>query len=237
MNVKKCSTCKQEKSLDLFYKAKDKKDGLSSQCSDCKKAYWARNKETFSVRRRSIYSQNLHKKREEQRKRYKKEKQKRSIKSKLDYKLNRQKYQEKNRKSYIKNKEKRRIYFRHRYKTNIQVKLRSLIAGRIIRKLKHDKSDKTLNLLECSIKYLKEYLESQFLPGMTWDNHSKDGWHIDHIIPCASFDLTKEEEQRKCFHYTNLMPRWATTDIAKANNSNQIGNLNKNKRTLTELEI
>jgi hypothetical protein len=63
---------------------------------------------------------------------------------------------------------------------------------------------------------------------MNWGNHGKYGWHIDHIKPCASFDLTKPEHQRECFHYTNLQPLWATTKIAKENgDSNAIGNINK----------
>jgi hypothetical protein len=48
---------------------------------------------------------------------------------------------------------------------------------------------------------------------MNWENQGE--WHIDHILPCASFDLTKEEEQRKCFHYTNLQPLWAKDNMIK----------------------
>ena len=57
------------------------------------------------------------------------------------------------------------------------------------------------------------HLEKSFKPGMTRKNHGK--WHIDHIKPCASFDLTKPEEQAKCFHYTNLQPLWASENLAK----------------------
>lgn len=57
------------------------------------------------------------------------------------------------------------------------------------------------------------HLESQFEPGMTWENRRK--WHIDHIIPCAAFDLTDTEQQRACFHYTNLRPLWASENISK----------------------
>jgi HNH endonuclease. len=50
---------------------------------------------------------------------------------------------------------------------------------------------------------------------MSWDNYGRDGWHIDHIRPCASFDLTDPEQQRQCFHYTNLQPLWAADNIRK----------------------
>ena len=52
---------------------------------------------------------------------------------------------------------------------------------------------------------------------MTWKNHGLKGWHIDHIIPCAAFDLTKEEEQKKCFHYSNLQPLWWIDNLKKSN--------------------
>ena len=50
---------------------------------------------------------------------------------------------------------------------------------------------------------------------MTWDNVGN--WEIDHIVPYASFDLTKKEEQEKCFHWTNLQPLYATENISKSN--------------------
>jgi len=49
---------------------------------------------------------------------------------------------------------------------------------------------------------------------MTWSNYGK-GWHIDHIKPCASFDLSNPEQQKICFHYTNLQPLWAIDNIKK----------------------
>jgi len=57
------------------------------------------------------------------------------------------------------------------------------------------------------------HLESLFLPGMSWENRHL--WHIDHVLPCAAFDLTNPKEQRRCFHYTNLQPLWALDNIKK----------------------
>ena len=64
---------------------------------------------------------------------------------------------------------------------------------------------------------LKQYLENQFKPGMTWQNHTVTGWHIDHIMPCSIFDLSKPEKQKACFHYTNLQPLWYYENIRKSN--------------------
>ena len=77
------------------------------------------------------------------------------------------------------------------------------------------KSAKTFELIGCSVAELKAHLESQFLPGMTWDNWTTDGWHVDHIRPCASFDLSDLEQQKACFHYSNLQPLWAIDNLRK----------------------
>ncbi len=72
----------------------------------------------------------------------------------------------------------------------------------------------TAQLIGCSIPELMAHLEKQFLPDMTWENRSH--WHIDHKRPCASFDLTDPQQQRICFHYTNLRPLWAVDNIRKS---------------------
>ena len=63
-------------------------------------------------------------------------------------------------------------------------------------------------------KRLAGHLESLFSPGMTWDNYGFEGWHIDHIKPCASFEL---DQKKICFHYTNLQPLWAKDNMSKSN--------------------
>ena len=56
---------------------------------------------------------------------------------------------------------------------------------------------------------------SPLTDGMTWDRFMKGEIQIDHIKPCAEFDLTKEEEQRICFHYKNLQPLWELDNLKK----------------------
>ena len=62
------------------------------------------------------------------------------------------------------------------------------------------------------------YLAAKFQEGMSWDNHGE--WHIDHIKPCCKFNLLDDEEQRKCFHYTNLQPLWSKDNLSKGGKYN-----------------
>ena len=104
--------------------------------------------------------------------------------------------------------EKRRIRRRERRKRDINYRLSQRLRIRIIsaiKKLLGKKAYKSIELLGCSIQEAREYLEKQFSDGMSWENWGKV-WEIDHIRPVASFDLTKPEEQKKAFHYTNLQP-------------------------------
>ena len=73
-----------------------------------------------------------------------------------------------------------------------------------------------MNLLGCSPDFFKRHLESKFTEGMSWENYGTKGWHIDHIKPCASFDLTIESEQIECFHFSNLQPLWWYDNIEKS---------------------
>lgn len=78
--------------------------------------------------------------------------------------------------------------------------------SRILSALKTGKkSTNATKLLGCSIEDFRIYLESKFEPGMSWANYGAY-WEIDHIMPCAIFDLTKPEHQRRCFHFSNHQP-------------------------------
>lgn len=120
-------------------------------------------------------------------------------------------------------KEQYKVYWREwsrkKYLNDINFQISSNLRSRIWHTIqRNSKSAKTIELLGCSIQELKLYLESQFTEGMTWENYGT--WHIDHIKPCASFNLIKEEEQKQCFHYTNLQPLWAVDNLIKGANYN-----------------
>ena len=107
-----------------------------------------------------------------------------------------------------------KMWKRQQMKKNINFRLKNSLCARMYKVLKSNtKVDKTYALIGCSPAYLKKHIESQFTEGMSWDNYGK--FHIDHIIPCASFDLSKPEKQKKCFHYTNLQPLWAADNLSK----------------------
>lgn len=99
-----------------------------------------------------------------------------------------------------------REYQNNRYNNDIQYKIKTTLRNRFYSAIiKGFKVKSVLKLLGCSIEECKIYIEKKFKHGMSWENHGKV-WEIDHIKPCNSFDLTKLEEQEKCFHYTNLQP-------------------------------
>ena len=122
------------------------------------------------------------------------------------------------------NRDKINAYHRNRKKNDPDYKMRELLRHRMLRVLKEQKSIKSCNTMELlggTLEQAKAHIESQFKEGMTWANHGNNGWHIDHIIPCASFDLTDPEEQKKCFHYKNLQPLWWRENLLKGANVTQ----------------
>ena len=224
--MKTCSKCKIEKEFSEFGKDRNTKDGLYPSCKLCKKAYRDKQevKEKRSLKQKEYHSiPEVKEKRSLQAKEYNsrpeiKEKSffyKREYLSKPENKKRKSIY-DMNRRSEPGMKEKINSRHNKRIKTDQQFKIRCYLRSRLKNIIKNNtKSGSAVSDLGCSIKFLKEYLESKFQTGMSWDNWSVNGWHIDHIIPLSSFDLTNREELLKAVHYTNLQPLWAKDNLSK----------------------
>jgi len=115
------------------------------------------------------------------------------------------------------------IYEKNRKKTDPNFKLLKTLRSRIgtaLTNIKQGKLMNTMDLVGCNIDYLKNHLETHFTEGMTWQNHGE--WHVDHIVPCCSFDLTKKINQQVCFNWINLQPMWGKENQEKSGKFEQI---------------
>ena len=170
--------------------------------------YLFKNKEIIRKKRKEFYEKNKEKVRSLQ-KEYRENNKEKIAKGKKNYiENNKEKYREYRKKLYA-----------YKMENDKDFKLKKALRQRVyfaVKSINTKKSKKTMELLGCSIDELKKHLESKFKEGMSWENYGLRGWHIDHIIPCSSFDLTKEDEQRKCFNYTNLQPLWWIDNIKKS---------------------
>ena len=173
------------------------------------KDYREKNKERIKKQRQEFYAKNSERLLTEKSEYYQKNKFECLSKVKERYKKD---YKMINKKNWERVKNKRQ--------QNPHLRTISNLRRRMVLAIKENggyKSDKTFDLISCKPEFLKKYLESKFTEGMSWETHGLKGWHIDHIIPCAAFDLTNVEEQKKCFHYTNLQPLWWNENLSKGN--------------------
>lgn len=113
----------------------------------------------------------------------------------------------------------KRIHKHARLAKDAQFKVRTYLSKRMVVALRRvtggqRKTHRTIAMLGCTIPALMQHLESKFWTGMSWDNYGAL-WHIDHIRPCASYDLSDQAQQLLCFHYTNLQPLWGSDNIRK----------------------
>lgn len=61
---------------------------------------------------------------------------------------------------------------------------------------------------------LREYIESQWLSGMNWENYGRE-WVVDHIVALKYFDPTNQKDMKLCWHYSNLKPNFFWHNHAK----------------------
>jgi hypothetical protein len=239
---KTCSKCKRELSTDNFSKSKGKKDGLKSHCKECVRIYNKARSKEISSQGKTRYETNKEHIRAKAKAYYWENREKISIRNKAyreKYKekirahkmLRRQEIAEQSKKYRNEHSDKikrlRRDYYNsHRaeeraYKVNRRItdpnfRVAHLLRNRCTKALKGiSKSAGTEELLGCTWEQARCHIEKQFRGNMSWDNWGYHGWHIDHIIPIASFDLTDPVQQRQCFHYTNLQPLWRQDNQSK----------------------
>jgi len=163
MDVKVCSKCKIEKSVDVFHVNKDSKDGYHSQCKVCKNNYKKEYNKTNKSKRREYRLKNKH------------------------------------------------------------VGLWRSVLKMSVWRLNSKKEGHTIDLLGYSSLDFKNHIESLFTDGMSWENHGE--WHVDHIRPVSSFELTEHPSVVNALE--NLRPIWGTTRVV--NGIEYEGNLNRNK--------
>ena len=180
------------------------------------KERYLKNKEIVSKKRREWYLKNEERSKQSSKEWYLKNKEKRGKKSKEWVIKNKEKHKQLMKKWFSENKEYIRKKNKEKRETDPIFRMVSNIRRRILLALKgKNKSDNTMKLLGADVEKVWKHLESTFKPGMTKENHGE--WHVDHIRPCASFDLSKPEEQAKCFHYKNLQALWAHENLSKGN--------------------
>lgn len=216
---------------------KEKAKGPNKTSKERSRRYYYKNREKRIQEVKEWKARNPDRVRENDRKGHRRYRQKHkesiAAKAKLYREKNKEKIYETQKKWKERNPEKVAAYRKTTYYKDLeksrqkardyQAKVRTTASGKIKdnlrRRVNHavhgKKSENTSKLIGISIEGLMKHIEEQFDENMSWDNYGKFGWHIDHIRPCASFDLTDPKQQFECFHYTNLQPLWAEDNWSK----------------------
>jgi hypothetical protein len=195
--MKICLKCGIEKPLDGFY---ERKKGTGKYKPDCKECYLKNqvSNRPFNSYRNKIACKkwrlnNLEKERERKRNYYWKDPDRwRGTK-----------------------KEYNKVYFANRRANPTpQFLLSERLRDRLRKAIKGNyKSGSAVSDLGCSIGEFKLYIENQFEEGMTWNNYGK--WHLDHVIPLSSFDLTNRMEFLEACNWLNIRPLWAIDNLRR----------------------
>ena len=211
--MKECSNCLEKKPISEFQKDRTKKDGLRPDCKSCRKKYYNDNKHNIKKKTKEELT--------EYKKIYYEQNKQRILNEKKIYWLNNKdsiykyvsinkNYINKRKNAYVKNRLSNDPLFK--LKHNIRVLISSSLNG-------FSKKSKTNEILGCSFEYFKDFIESKFEDGMSWDNHGQSSidkkWQLDHIIPISSGKTEKEILELN--HYSNFQPLWEYDNKSKGN--------------------
>jgi len=231
--MQSCRDCAKEHPLEQFTKNKRNKNGYDNICKECRKERnkikYETNKEKFAKKRAEAlkanpdYMKKYNNKYKERTKNWYNENKARLAEKTKEYrKANPHIMKERNKKYIENNRDKVNKYAREWKKekrTNDKNYLLREITSRRIRyelttRKIGEKEFRTHEYLGCTFDYFRRYLEVRFEHGMSWDNYG-DMWELDHIIPCASWNLTNLFENLCCWNYRNIQPLWKTENRLK----------------------
>jgi hypothetical protein len=209
--TKKCRKCCVELPLtsEFWNRAAHCSDGFHTQCKICRKQQAAEYRKNNSEKIKTA-SKKCREKYKDKNKQYRDE----WYAKNPDYN---KKYYEKNKTQML---EQHTKYWNNRYQNDPEFRIKHNFRRRLLKFLEGNVTARMEYYVGCTLAELKLHIESLWLEGMTWENHSFTGWHIDHIVPVSSFDYNEgklEESLKKCWHYSNLQPLWAKDNLAKSN--------------------
>ena len=236
-----CKKCGTEKELEEFELDSRKKYGRTNRCRDCAREY----KRLDAIKHHDRRLEKLRKWREANPEEYKARKHAEYLKHKDRYNAGSKKWYQENKekvreqgkrwraenkelkaerdKAYVlehkdKIREYKRIYIQNKRENDLEYNITNKLRQRLRHAVRRGyKNERTKKLLGCTVEFLMDWLEAQFTEGMTWEAFLVGDIHVDHIRPCASFDLTDPVQQRICFNYRNLQPLWAVDNMQKHN--------------------
>ena len=238
-----CNKCHEMKPHSAFAKHKKSKNGLKATCKPClnqeNKIYYQNNRARIREKQDLFYRQNKDRILQYHARHYQKNKFRIDQRNKLWHQKNGKKNYQKNKSKILsrdkeyrkKNKDlirKRQTlyrqkngariyqYVKNKVRIDVNFKLSLLLRKRIQQALKSKsivKQNRSNELLGCKIEQYKSHLESTFQQNMSWQNHGE--WHIDHIKPIASFDLTDAEQQKLAFNFKNTQALWKADNLSK----------------------
>lgn len=184
--------------------------------------YYQKNKDRYAAYNRSYRLQNQDSIKQKKNAHYRKNKESILKKNRQWLADNAEHVKASKREYGIKNRARLSEYKKNKYNEDIEYRMTVCLRSRMrIGLLGITKKGSAVKNLGCSTEFARSYIESLWAPGMTWDNWSLDGWHIDHAMPLKAdiVDLQNEFHQRALCHFSNLRPEWGSENMSRKNTS------------------
>lgn len=220
-----CRQCRAERYKNKYHSDQEFREQELVKCRLWQKnnkahirEYWQKNKKKYLMWAKQWRERNKDKVAENNKKWKEKNRDKVRLLNKIWRQNNLEKARVSSRKCSKNHRKERQAYWRSKYQSDSIFKMTDHLRNRIRKVLKSCNTKKSLHsikLLGCNPFQLKNYIENKFNAEMSWENYGRLGWHLDHVRPLASFDLSDPEQQKIAFHYTNLQPLWWHENLKK----------------------